>query len=61
VVEQNLKTMPTAKTLTLDAKTGHVLLIGAEFGTPTTPPPPGGRGGRGQMIPDSFTILVAGK
>jgi DNA-binding beta-propeller fold protein YncE len=61
VVEQNLKTMPTAKTLTLDGKTGHILLIAAEFGTPATPPPPGGRGGRGQMVPDSFSILVVGK
>jgi hypothetical protein len=61
VVEQNLETMRTAKTMTLDAKTNHILLIAAEFGQPTTPPPPGGRGGRGQMVPDSFSILVVGK
>jgi DNA-binding beta-propeller fold protein YncE len=61
VVEQNLETMRTAKTLTLDAQTNHVLLIAAEFGPPPATPPPGGRAGRGQMLPDSFTILVVGK
>jgi DNA-binding beta-propeller fold protein YncE len=60
VVEQTLKTMPTAKTLTIDQKTGHVLLIAAQFEPPATPPS-GGRGGRGQMVPDSFSILVVGK
>jgi len=29
VVEQNLKTMTRAKTLTLDSKTNHILLIAA--------------------------------
>jgi len=61
VVEQTVTTMPTAKTLTLDSKTGHILLIGAEFGAPTAPAQPGGRGSRGQMVPDSFSILVVGK
>jgi DNA-binding beta-propeller fold protein YncE len=65
VVEQNVQTMTGAKTLTLDSKTNHILLIAAEYGPPPTPPPTpppaGGRGGRGQMVPDSFSILVAGK
>jgi DNA-binding beta-propeller fold protein YncE len=66
VVEQNLKTMTRAKTLTLDSKTNHILLIAAETAPPPTPPAgappaPGGRGGRGQMVPGSFTILVVGK
>jgi DNA-binding beta-propeller fold protein YncE len=61
VVEENLETMRTAKTMTLDGKTGHILLIAAEFGAPPTPPPAGGRGGRGPMVPDSFSILVVGK
>jgi uncharacterized protein YjiK len=61
VVEQTVQTMPSAKTLTLDTKTGHILLIAAEFGAPATPPPAGGRGGRGQMVPDSFSVLVVGK
>ena len=53
--------MTGAKTLTLDSKTGHIVLIAAEFTPPPTPPPAGGRGGRGQMVPGSFTILVVGK
>jgi hypothetical protein len=61
VVEQTLQTMPSAKTLTLDKKTNHILLIGAEYGAPATPPQPGGRAGRGPMVADSFTILVVGK
>jgi DNA-binding beta-propeller fold protein YncE len=61
VVEQTVKTMPTAKTMTLDTKTNQVYLIAAEFGPPPTPPPAGGRGGRGPMVPDSFSILVVGK
>lgn len=61
VVEQNLKTMPGAKTLTLDGKTNKILLIAAEFGPPSAPPQPGERPRRGPMLPDSFTILVAGK
>jgi DNA-binding beta-propeller fold protein YncE len=59
-VEQTVQTMQSAKTLTLDEKTGHILLIGAEF-TPPPPPAPGERPGRGTMVPDSFTILVVGK
>ena len=67
VVEQNVKTTPGAKTLTLDGKTGKVLLITAEYGpAPTSLPaatPPAGRGwgGRGPMLPGSFSILVVGK
>ncbi len=60
-VEQTVQTMPSAKTMTLDTKTNHVLLIGAEFSAPTPPAQPGGRAGRGQMAPDSFSILVVGK
>jgi hypothetical protein len=61
VVEQIVQTMPSAKTLTFDSKTQHILLIGAETAPPATPPPAGGRGGRGQMVPGSFSILVVGK
>lgn len=60
-VEQTVPTPPRAKTLTLDSKTGHILLITAEF----TPPPPNapqaGPKGRGQMVPDSFEIIEIGK
>ena len=60
-VEQTVQTMPSAKTLTLDPKTGHILLIAGEFTPPPSPPPAGGRGGRGQLIPGSFSIIVVGK
>ena len=60
-VEQNVKTMPSAKTCTLDAKTNHVLLIAAEFGPAPPSETPGGRPRRGPMLPDSFTILEVGK
>jgi hypothetical protein len=61
VVEENLETMPSAKTMTLDRKTNRILLIAAEFGPPATPPPAGGRAGRGPMLPDSFSIVLVGK
>ncbi len=60
-VAQIVQTMPSAKTLTLDSKTDHILVIGAEFAPPPTPPPAEGRRGRGQMVPGSFSILVVGK
>src|SRR5262249_31013724 len=40
-VEQTVSTMPGAKTLTLDHRTGRILLIAAEFGAPPNPPPAG--------------------
>ncbi len=61
VVEQTLPTMMGARTSTLDTKTGHIILIGAEFGPPTPPAQPGGRPGRGQIVPDSFSIVMVGK
>jgi DNA-binding beta-propeller fold protein YncE len=61
VVEQTVQTMPSAKTLTLDSRTNHILLIGAEFGPAPTPPPANGRPSRGPMLPDSFSIVVVGK
>ncbi|HUA59390.1 MAG TPA: hypothetical protein VML19_11590 [Verrucomicrobiae bacterium] len=69
-VEETLKTMQGGKTCTLDSKTGHLFIIAAEYtpppAAPATPPPGQekggrGRGGRGQMVPDSFTILEIGK
>jgi DNA-binding beta-propeller fold protein YncE len=66
-VEQNVQTMRGAKTLTLDSKTNHVLLIAAETAPAPAPPPDapkdgqkGGRGRGGAMVPDSFTIVVVG-
>ena len=62
-VEQNLTTMPSAKTLTLDTKTNHILSIAAMFDPPPagTPPPSNGRVARGPMVAGSFSILVVGK
>ncbi|MDQ2899516.1 MAG: hypothetical protein M3Y07_06905 [Acidobacteriota bacterium] len=54
-VEQNAKTVPSAKTMTLDGKTNRILLIAAEYG----PAAAGAR--RGPMLADSFSILVVGK
>jgi len=64
-VLQTVQTPVRAKTLTLDSKTDNILLITAEFAAPpapATPPPAGGRGGgRGAMVPDTFSIVVVGK
>ena len=66
-VEQNVTTMPRAKTMTIDTKTGHILLIASEYGAPPAAPaagqpPAGGRGGGrgGPAIPGSFSIIVVG-
>jgi len=59
-VAQTVQTKVSGKTLTLDAKTNQIYVIAAEYSPPPTPPPAGGRAGRGAMIPDSFTILVIG-
>jgi YVTN family beta-propeller protein len=61
VVEQTVQTMMGARTSTLDTKTNRIILIAAEFGPPTPPKQPGGRAGRGQIVPDSFTILAVGR
>lgn len=60
-VGQTVRTMGGARTSTLDTKTNHVILISAETGPPTPPKEPGGRAGRGAIVPDSFQILVVGK
>jgi DNA-binding beta-propeller fold protein YncE len=60
-VEQTVPTMMGARTSTLDTKTNRIILISAEFGPPAAPAQPGGRAGRGQILPDSFTILAVGK
>jgi DNA-binding beta-propeller fold protein YncE len=61
VVEQTVTTPVRAKTLTLDTKTNHILLITAEFGPAPEPPPGGGRRGRAPILPDSFSIVVVAK
>ena len=58
-VKQTVKTLTGAKTLTLDSKTGRILLIAAEYGAAA--PTGNGRLGRGPLVPGSFSILVVGK
>jgi DNA-binding beta-propeller fold protein YncE len=60
-VEQNLDTMPGARTITLDSKTDHILTMSEERGPAPAPPTGGGRAGRPPVIPGSFTILMIGK
>jgi len=65
-VEQTVQTMVGAKTLTLDPKTGHIILIAAEYGPPPAPAPGDaapapGRGRRGPMIAGSFSLVEVGK
>ena len=67
-VEQSVQTHPGARTLTLDPKTGHVLLIVADYAPPPETPPaaapaaPGGSRFRPRlMVPGSFSIIEVGK
>jgi DNA-binding beta-propeller fold protein YncE len=60
-LEQTVQTKTTGKTLAFDSKTNQIYIIAAEFGPPATPPAPGARGGRGAMVPDSFSVLVVGR
>jgi outer membrane protein assembly factor BamB len=60
-VEQTVTTPIRARTITLDQKTGHLILITAEYGPVPPPATPGGRPGRAPMIPGSFMIVVVGK
>jgi len=56
---ETVKTQTSARTLAVDHKTGKVYLSAAQFG-PASAPGPGGREGRGQQTPGSFSILVVG-
>jgi len=62
-VEQNLITMPSAKTMAFDGKTSRILLIAAAFDPPPAGAAPLGNGRilRGPMVPGSFSILTVGK
>ena len=64
-VEQNLATMPGARTLTLDTQTNRLFVMSVERG-PVPPSAvasaqPGGRPPQGPPIPGSFTILMIGR
>lgn len=60
-IEQTVRTMPSAKTMALDTRTNHLILIGADFPPAPPRPPQGGQGNPNPMIPGSFSILVVGK
>lgn len=54
-VEQTVQTKQGARTMTIDTRKNRIFSATGEF----TPPPPGQR--RGQMVPDSFSIVEVGK
>jgi hypothetical protein len=61
-VEQTVKTMTGAKTLTLDTRTGKIYLIAADYGaSPDSAQPAGRRPRRGPMVPGSFSIIVVSR
>ena len=60
-VEQNLNTMNGARTLSLEASTGHIFVMSVERGPAPAPPAGGGRGAQAPVIPGSFTVLMIGK
>jgi hypothetical protein len=62
-VEQNLETMNGARTIAFDSKTNRILTMSEERGPAPAPAPgaPAGRGGRGTVVPGSFSILMIGK
>jgi DNA-binding beta-propeller fold protein YncE len=66
-VEQNLNTMNGARTIAFDSQTNHIFTMSQEYGPAPAPsadavPGRGGRGGgRGPVVPGSFTILMVGK
>ena len=64
-LEQTLPTMMGARTITLDASTGHVFTMSSEWGPAPAEPAGGGERGRymrrGPPVPGSFTILEIGR
>jgi DNA-binding beta-propeller fold protein YncE len=59
-VIDNVPTTRGARTMAVDQKTHHVLLLAAEFG-PTPEPKEGQKKARPPVLPDSFHVLVVGK
>jgi hypothetical protein len=56
VVQQTVETKRGARTMTIDTKTNQIFTITGDF-----IPQPSGQRGRGQMAPDSFSVIVIGK
>lgn len=57
---QNVKTLPGARTMALDHKTGRVYLPVADFGSAAQPTPDNPRP-RPRTVPGTFSVLVVGK
>jgi YVTN family beta-propeller protein len=57
---QNVKTLPGARTMALDRKTGIVYLPVADVAPPAEGTPAGARG-RGRMAPGTFSVLAVGQ
>jgi hypothetical protein len=57
---QNVKTLPGARTMALDHKTGRVYLPVADVG-PRPDPTPENPNPRPRMVPGSFSVLVVGQ
>lgn len=62
-LEQTLATASGAKTLALDARTGHIFLMTVDYGPLPADAPAlsNGRIARGPMIPGSFKIIEVGR
>jgi DNA-binding beta-propeller fold protein YncE len=58
---ENARTLPGARTMALDHKTGMVYLPVADFGPTPPPATPGGRAGRAPVLPGTFSVLVMGR
>lgn len=58
---ESVKTQAGARTMAIDRKTGRAFLSVGEFGPAPAAAAPGGRAGRGPMVPGSFSILVFGE
>jgi YVTN family beta-propeller protein len=59
---ESVKTLPGARTMALDQKTGTVYLPVADVEPAPTPAPEAGRGrGRRRMVPGTFSVLAVGR
>lgn len=53
-----IKTLPRARTMTVDIGNHNLYTVTAEFGPAPAPPADGSRGGRAPMLPNTFTLLI---
>jgi DNA-binding beta-propeller fold protein YncE len=60
-VAEVVKTLPRARTMTVDTGNHNVYTVTAEFGPTPAANPDGSRGGRAPMLPNTFTLLIYGR